>query len=615
MIEQEGEGKGGRQHEPEGAEGMSERSSNSKLLDSDATMTDVAYCSQTSLEDAIAFARDMPGRQSMSEKRHATLDAKSTDTYQRNKKARQEREKSEKDVGPMLGMKKSSSLESLQTMMAEVQFEGPRPTARGKTSRVVRGRGCNESFRAAVDRSYEAGEDEQAVGVEVSDFPETFDRHPYRQSGSSLDSNADFKKKKNVKLFKGFGMFKFGKQRAKSSDSGRMSRGDPERDRKTPTPMSDRDSAAPTPTAELESRPPRPPNDRRDPEQDAARARLVAEQARIQQHYRRLPQQRQDEQQLEPSSLAPSGQSEEVYSGEPAPMPHPASVGPHSASVGPLQASVGPHSSTVGPHAAVGLPVSLATARPGSRSGITGTPTSDPRFSHNQQQPVNYEEIQRHLSRRQAQYHSQRREHRERSDRPVSNFYEYETVQSAINHGRQHSQTSLHSQNQLHPIQQHQPQQQQQQQPPHSQSGLPGQRYRPDHREARMDPSPHRNPPVYLRQSRTADNIHGKTGMQQPPPSLSVAPLPSKYNQFAGRSSGYGDYETQDYDDPYSRVAFNNRPAVPTGSRRPSHPGQGHPHQDPQHIMKNSHSASRIQSHSAVPKNMYIPSLPPGSKV
>merc|ERR1719509_364030 len=414
MIEQEGEGKGGRQHEPEGAEGMSERSSNSKLSDSDATMTDVAYCSQTSLEDAIAFARDMPGRQSMSEKRHATLDAKSTDTYQRNKKARQEREKSEKDVGPMLGMKKSSSLESLQTMMAEVQFEGPRPTARGKTSRVVRGRGCNESFRAAVDRSYEAGEDEQAVGVEVSDFPETFDRHPYRQSGSSLDSNADFKKKKNVKLFKGFGMFKFGKQRAKSSDSGRMSRGDPERDRKTPTPMSDRNSAAPTPTAELESRPPRPPNDRRDPEQDAARARLVAEQARIQQHYRRLLQQRQDEQQLEPSSLAPSGQSEEVYSGEPAPMPHPASVGP-------LQASVGPHSSTVGPHPAVGLPVSLATARPGSRSGITGTPTSDPRFSHNQQQPVNYEEIQRHLSRRQAQYHSQRREHRERSDRPVSN--------------------------------------------------------------------------------------------------------------------------------------------------------------------------------------------------
>ena len=36
---------------------------------------------------------------------------------------------------------------------------------------------------------------------------DTFDRAEYRQSGSSLDSNND-KKKKNQKLFKGFGMFK-----------------------------------------------------------------------------------------------------------------------------------------------------------------------------------------------------------------------------------------------------------------------------------------------------------------------------------------------------------------------------------------------------------------------
>lgn len=37
------------------------------------------------------FSRDAFGRQSMSEKRHATLDAKNTDTYQRNKKLREER--------------------------------------------------------------------------------------------------------------------------------------------------------------------------------------------------------------------------------------------------------------------------------------------------------------------------------------------------------------------------------------------------------------------------------------------------------------------------------------------------------------------------------------------
>jgi hypothetical protein len=41
-----------------------------------------------SLEEAAGFTRDAFGRQSMSEKRHATLDAKNTDTYQRNKKLR-----------------------------------------------------------------------------------------------------------------------------------------------------------------------------------------------------------------------------------------------------------------------------------------------------------------------------------------------------------------------------------------------------------------------------------------------------------------------------------------------------------------------------------------------
>ena len=48
--------------------------------------------SLTSLVDNgnyTAFARDQPGRQSMSEKRHATLDAKATDTYQKRKKVGQ----------------------------------------------------------------------------------------------------------------------------------------------------------------------------------------------------------------------------------------------------------------------------------------------------------------------------------------------------------------------------------------------------------------------------------------------------------------------------------------------------------------------------------------------
>ncbi|XP_036174995.1 partitioning defective 3 homolog B isoform X2 [Myotis myotis] len=62
-----------------------------------------------------------------------------------------------KDFGPTLGLKKSSSLESLQTAVAEVRktelpFHRPRP-------HMVRGRGCNESFRAAIDKSYDGPED------------------------------------------------------------------------------------------------------------------------------------------------------------------------------------------------------------------------------------------------------------------------------------------------------------------------------------------------------------------------------------------------------------------------------------------------------------------------
>ncbi|KAF2360542.1 Par3/HAL N-terminal [Trinorchestia longiramus] len=61
-----------------------------------ASCLDDTYNSQTSLEGSGmggGFSRDQFGRQSMSEKRHATLDAKSTDTYQRNKKVREERER------------------------------------------------------------------------------------------------------------------------------------------------------------------------------------------------------------------------------------------------------------------------------------------------------------------------------------------------------------------------------------------------------------------------------------------------------------------------------------------------------------------------------------------
>lgn len=134
-----------------------------------------------------AFSRDAIGRRSMSEKHHAALDARETGTYQRNKKLREERErklnssngtggsvesltaqmgrmnslktKSELraealdrlgELGPSLGMKKSSSLESLQTMVQEIQMaDEPRgPNA----LRTPRGRGREEILRAAVER-------------------------------------------------------------------------------------------------------------------------------------------------------------------------------------------------------------------------------------------------------------------------------------------------------------------------------------------------------------------------------------------------------------------------------------------------------------------------------
>ncbi|XP_036831232.1 partitioning defective 3 homolog B isoform X2 [Oncorhynchus mykiss] len=63
------------------------------------------------------------------------------------------------DLGPTLGLKKSSSLESLQTAMSEVRKNEPLPFHRPRPH-MVRGRGCNESFRAAIDKSYDGPADE-----------------------------------------------------------------------------------------------------------------------------------------------------------------------------------------------------------------------------------------------------------------------------------------------------------------------------------------------------------------------------------------------------------------------------------------------------------------------
>lgn len=163
---------------------------------------DATYDSQLSLETnppVDAFSRDAVGRRSMSEKHHAALDAKETGTYQRNKKLREQRDRDRSDrrvghfkkgsgasgsgghamgsmeslasttahgdeahdrvgelVGPSLGLKKSSSLESLQTMVQEIQMSDE---PRGPMAlRTPRGRGREESLRAAVERPSENSE-------------------------------------------------------------------------------------------------------------------------------------------------------------------------------------------------------------------------------------------------------------------------------------------------------------------------------------------------------------------------------------------------------------------------------------------------------------------------
>ncbi|KAJ8725711.1 hypothetical protein PYW08_003894 [Mythimna loreyi] len=69
-------------------------------------------------ESGAGFSRDAVGRRSMSEKRHAALDAKATGTY---KKIKEIKAVNSMQVGPSLGMRKSSSLESLQTAIQETQ--------------------------------------------------------------------------------------------------------------------------------------------------------------------------------------------------------------------------------------------------------------------------------------------------------------------------------------------------------------------------------------------------------------------------------------------------------------------------------------------------------------
>uniref|UniRef100_A0A8C2VDQ7 Partitioning defective 3 homolog n=1 Tax=Chinchilla lanigera TaxID=34839 RepID=A0A8C2VDQ7_CHILA len=106
-----------------------------------AAISDSADCSLSpDVDPVLAFQREGFGRQNATQ-----LDFVKT---------RKSKSSPSRDVGPSLGLKKSSSLESLQTAVAEVTLNGDIPFHRPRP-RIIRGRGCNESFRAAIDKSYD----------------------------------------------------------------------------------------------------------------------------------------------------------------------------------------------------------------------------------------------------------------------------------------------------------------------------------------------------------------------------------------------------------------------------------------------------------------------------
>lgn len=118
-------------------------------------------------------------------------------------------------VGPSLGLFKSSSLESLQTMLHEKQKQNlPIVVTNGNTSR-----GCNESFRAAVDKSFEVADQNENSVINKNDQQETasLKRHTRAKTVANVEKK-DPKQHKKKGLFRGLGsVFRFGKSSKKAS--------------------------------------------------------------------------------------------------------------------------------------------------------------------------------------------------------------------------------------------------------------------------------------------------------------------------------------------------------------------------------------------------------------
>uniref|UniRef100_A0AAY4DKV7 PDZ domain-containing protein n=1 Tax=Denticeps clupeoides TaxID=299321 RepID=A0AAY4DKV7_9TELE len=179
-----------------------------------------------------AFQREGFGRQSVSEKRTKQYgDAGQLEIIKSRKSKSMDLGSATQDVGPSLGLKKSSSLESLQTAVAEVTLNGDVPFHRPRP-RIIRGRCCNESFRAAIDKSYDKPAMTSTATEEDDEGMETLEEDTEESSRSGRDSvstatdlglphntqqGGEKEKDKNKAkkgMLKGLGeMFRFGKHR------------------------------------------------------------------------------------------------------------------------------------------------------------------------------------------------------------------------------------------------------------------------------------------------------------------------------------------------------------------------------------------------------------------
>ncbi|XP_055370889.1 partitioning defective 3 homolog isoform X2 [Condylostylus longicornis] len=218
---------------------------------------DATYSSQLSLDtntSAEAFSRDAIGRRSISEKHHAALDARETGTYQRNKKLREERERERRlqltksayisgsieslakmanelknrngqsdltaealdkigELGPSLGLKKSSSLESLQTMVQEIQMSEDIRTG-PSALKAPRGRGREDSLRAAVVSAPDKNKPRKHWLLEDGGDSEGGFSHRNGPFQSSLNDGKSKSRAKKPSILRGIGhMFRFGKHR------------------------------------------------------------------------------------------------------------------------------------------------------------------------------------------------------------------------------------------------------------------------------------------------------------------------------------------------------------------------------------------------------------------